>query len=69
MNFNIQKYYYKLFDSKKYKKLKQHNAIQETIKVFENKYKSYLYEIESKIKNNKKITSLVVSSQTQKKPR
>ena len=58
MKLNILKYYYKLFDNKKYKKLKQDNAIQESVEIFENKYKSYLYEIERKIKNNKKISFL-----------
>ena len=58
MKFNIQKYYYKLFDNKKYLKLKEQNLIQETVKIFENRYKSYLFGIENKIKNNKKITFL-----------
>ena len=58
MNLNIKKYYYKLFDNKKYKKLKQQKAIQKTVEIFENKYRAYLYEIESKINNNKKITFL-----------
>ena len=58
MKFNIQKFYYKLFNNKKYLKLKEKNLIQETVKIFENKYKSYLFEIENKIKNNKKITLL-----------
>ena len=56
MKFNIQKYYYKLFDNKKYQKLKEQGLIQESVKIFENKYKSYLFGIENKIKNNKKIT-------------
>ena len=54
MKFNIQKYYYKLFDNKKYRRLKQQNVIQESVEIFENKYRAYLYGIESKIKNNKK---------------
>ena len=58
MKFNIQKYYYKLFDNKKYRRLKQQNIIQESVEIFENKYRDYLYGIESKIKNNKKITFL-----------
>jgi len=58
MKLYIKKYYYKLFDNKKYKKLKQQNAIQKTVEIFENKYRPYLYEIESKIKNNNKITFL-----------
>ena len=58
MKFNIQKYYYKLFDNKKYRRLKQQNVIQESVEIFENKYRAYLYGIESKIKNNKKITFL-----------
>ena len=56
MKLSIQKYYYKLFDNKKYIRLKQQDAIQKTVEIFEDKYKTYLYEIESKIKNNKKIT-------------
>jgi len=52
------KIYYKLFNNKKYRTLKEQNAIQKTVKIFKNKYSSYLYEIESKIKNNKKITFL-----------
>ena len=58
MKFNIQKYYYKLFDNKKYQKLKEISSIQESVKIFEDKYKSYLYGIEKKIKNQKKITFL-----------
>ena len=58
MKFNIQKYYYKLFDNKKYKRLKQQNLLQKSVELFENKYKDYLYEIENKIKNKKKITFL-----------
>jgi ADP-heptose:LPS heptosyltransferase len=58
MKLNIKKYYYKLFDNKKYRKLKQQKAIQKTVEIFENKYRAYLYEIESKIKNNKKINFL-----------
>ena len=58
MKFNIQKYYYKLFNNKKYQKLKEHSSIQESVKIFEDKYKSYLYGIEKKIKNNKIITFL-----------
>ena len=41
MKFNIQKYYYKLFDNKKYQKLKELNSIQESVKIFENKPNSF----------------------------
>ena len=41
MNSSILKYYYKLFDNKKYKKLKQDNLVQKSVEIFENKYKSY----------------------------
>ena len=58
MKLNIKKYYYKLFNNKKYRTLKEQNAIQKSVKIFKDKYSSYLYEIESKIKNNKKITFL-----------
>ncbi len=58
MKLNKKKYFYKLFDNKKYRKLKQQKAIQKTVEIFENKYRAYLYEIESKIKNNKKINFL-----------
>ena len=58
MNFNIKKYYYKLFNNQKYKDLKKHNVTQKTVEKFFNKYDSYLREIEKKIKNNKKITFL-----------
>ena len=58
MKSNIQKYYYKLFDNKKYKRLKEQNKIQKSVEIFENKYKSHIYEIKSKIENNKKITFL-----------
>ena len=37
MKFNIQKYYYKLFDNKKYKRLKQQNLLQKSVELFENK--------------------------------
>ena len=52
------KYYYKLFNNKKYKNLKERNKIAQSVKLFESKYKDYLYEIDRKIKNNKKITFL-----------
>ena len=42
MKFNIQKYYYKLFDNKKYKKLKQQNLLKKSVELFENKYRDYL---------------------------
>ena len=58
MKLNIQKYYYKLFDNIKYKRLKEQKKIQESVEIFENKYKSHIYEIKSKIENNKKITFL-----------
>ena len=58
MKFNILKYYYKLFDNKKYRRLKKQNITQKSVELFENKYRDYLYGIESKIKNNKKITFL-----------
>ena len=56
MKFNILKYYYKLFDNKKYRRLKKQNITQRSVELFENKYRDYLYGIENKIKNSKKIT-------------
>ena len=58
MKFNILKYYYKLFDNKKYRRLKKQNITQKSVELFENKYRDYLYGIENKIKNSKKITFL-----------
>ena len=58
MKLNIQKYYYKLFNNKKYKKLKDQSKIEKSVEIFENEYKSYLYGIRNKIKNNKKISFL-----------
>ena len=58
MKFNILKYYFKLFDNKKYKRLKEKNIIQKSVDIFENKYRDYLYGIEKKIKNQKKLTFL-----------
>ena len=48
MKFNIQKYYYKLFDNKKYRRLKKQNITQKSVELFENKYRDYLYGIENK---------------------
>jgi len=58
MKLNIKNYYYKLFNNTKYQKIKQQNIIKESVEIFEKKYKSYLYEIGSKIKNNSKISFL-----------
>ena len=58
MKLNIKKYYYKLFNNSEYKKLKEQNNTKDSLSIFEKKYKSYLYEIESKIKNNEKSTFL-----------
>jgi len=58
MKLNIKKYYYKLFNNNEYKKLKEENKTKDSLSIYEKKYKSYLYEIESKIKNNEKITFL-----------
>ena len=58
MKLNIQKYYYKLFNYKKYRRIKEQEKIQKSVEIFENEYKSYLYEIKNKIENNKKITFL-----------
>ena len=58
MKSKITKFYYKLFDNKKYNIIKQQNAIQKNVEIFKNKYSPYLYEIENKIKNNKKISFL-----------
>ena len=58
MKLNIQKYYYKLFNNKKYRRIKEQNKILISVEIFENEYKSYLYGIINKIENNKKITFL-----------
>ena len=58
MKLNIQKYYFKLFNNKKYRRIKEQDKIQKSVEIFENEYKSYLYEIKNKIENNKKITFL-----------
>ena len=58
MKLNIQKYYYKLFNNKKYRRIKEQDKIQKSVEIFENEYKSYLYGIKNKIENNKKITFL-----------
>ena len=58
MKLNIQKYYFKLFNNKKYRRIKEQDKIQKSVEIFENEYKSYLYGIKNKIENNKKITFL-----------
>ena len=58
MKLNILRYYYKLFDNRKYKIFKEQSKVKKSIEIFETKYKSYLYGIEDKILNKKKITFL-----------
>ena len=58
MKLNILRYYYKLFNNRKYKILKEQSKIQKSVEIFETKYKNYLYGIKDKIENNKKITFL-----------
>ena len=58
MKFNILKYYYKLFNFKKYKALKQQKAIQVSLKVFNDKYKLYIDKIQNKIIEKKEINFL-----------
>ena len=58
MKFNILKYYYKLFNFKKYKALKQQKAIQLSLKVFNDKYKLYIDKIQNKIIEKKEINFL-----------
>ena len=58
MKYNILKYYYKLFDNKKYRRLKKQSIIKKSVELFEKKYKDYLYGIESKIRNKEKLTFL-----------
>tara|TARA_Y100000590_G_scaffold410929_1_gene504433 strand:- start:4133 stop:5047 length:915 start_codon:yes stop_codon:yes gene_type:complete len=58
MKLDIKKYYYKLFDYRKYKRLKDQDKIQKSVEIFEKQYKSYIYEVVKKIENNKNITFL-----------
>jgi|TARA_B110000438_G_scaffold297702_1_gene344533 hypothetical protein len=58
MKLNIQNLHYKLLDNKKYKRLKEEEKIKESVKIFESKYKDYIYEIKNKIEKNKTITFL-----------
>ena len=58
MKLNIKKYYYKLFDNRKYKRLKDQDKIKKSVEIFEKQYKSYIYGIVKKIEKNKNITFL-----------
>ena len=50
MDFNLKKYYYKFFDSPKYKHFKSKKLVDNSVKIFEEKFKDYIYGIERKIK-------------------
>ncbi len=58
MKFGIKKYYYKLFDNKKYKEIKAENLTEKSVEIFKSKYQGQINGIQSKIKNNKKLTFL-----------
>ena len=58
MDFNLKKYYYKFFDSPKYKDFKSKKLVDNSVKIFEEKFKDYIYGIERKIKEKKKLTFL-----------
>ena len=58
MDFNLKKYYYKFFDSQKYKDFKSKKLVDNSVKIFEEKFKDYIYGIERKIKEKKKLTFL-----------
>ncbi len=60
MEIDLKKFYYKLFDRKKYKLLKsfrelKDKGIEESRKVFKEKYENYIYEIQKKLKNNQSL--------------
>ena len=58
MKFNILKYYYKLFNFKKYKALKKQKTIQVSLDEFNDKYKLYIDKIQNKIIEKKEINFL-----------
>ena len=58
MKFNIQKYFYKLFDKKKYFSFKKEREIQRSLSQFNKKYKSYIEEVHEKIRNKKQLNLL-----------
>ncbi len=58
MKLNIQKYFYKLFDKKKYFSFKREGEIQRSLDQFNKKYKSYIEEIHDKIRNKKQLNLL-----------
>jgi len=58
MKFNILKYYYKLFNFKKYKALKKQKTIQVSLEEFNDKYKLYIDKIQNKIIEKKEINFL-----------
>ena len=57
MDFNLKKYYYKFYDTAKYKDYKS-NKLEKSIKIFEEK--KIIYGIERKIKDNKKSLSSIL---------
>ena len=58
MKFNILKYYYKLFNFKKYKALKKQKTIQVSLEEFNDKYKLHIDKIQNKIIEKKEINFL-----------
>ena len=58
MKLNIQKYFYKLFDKKKYLSFKKEREIQRSLNQFNKKYKSYIEEVHEKIRNKKQLNLL-----------
>ncbi len=57
LKYYFLKYYYKLFNLNKYKEIKKQNAVRESIQTYK-KYKSYFYDVEEKLKNNKVLNFL-----------
>lgn len=58
MKNNFLKYWYKLFDKQAYLNFKNTSRTELTIKLFKSKYEEQIYQIQKKIKNQKKISFL-----------
>ena len=54
MIIDFKKYYYKLFDIKKYKFLKSKNQIEKNTEIFKKDYEKIIYDILERIKKKKK---------------
>jgi len=58
MKLNLVKYYYKLFNKQKYQNIKTSEKLEESKKIFKNKYEDYINNIQNIIKEKKIISFL-----------